>query len=166
MADDRRPFPRSTLTPVQAWLAGALAVGVLDGLDAVVFFGLRGVSPIRIFQGIAAGLLGRASFDGGAATVILGIALHFTIAAAVVATYHLASRRLPALARHPFVLGPLYGLVVFVVMNRVVIPLSAIGPRRMAGAPLINGLLIHAFGVGLFSALSAWAARPVEARAS
>ena len=44
---------------VRALLYGALAVGVFDLLDALVFFGLRGVSPIRIPQSIAAGLLGR-----------------------------------------------------------------------------------------------------------
>jgi hypothetical protein len=56
--------------------------------------------------------------------------------------------------------GILYGLAVYVVMNYVVIPLSAIGPRT-AGIPLavhINGVLIHAFGVGLPSALAARAA--------
>jgi len=34
-----------------ALLLGTLAVGILDGLDAVVFFGLRnGVAPDRILQ--------------------------------------------------------------------------------------------------------------------
>ena len=57
---------------------GTLAVGGLDALAAIVTFGLRGTTPYRIFQGIAVGLLGRASFDGGWATSALGLVLHFT----------------------------------------------------------------------------------------
>jgi hypothetical protein len=47
---------------------GALAVGVLDILDALVFFGLRGVAPIVILQSIASGVLGRTAYEGGLAT--------------------------------------------------------------------------------------------------
>jgi hypothetical protein len=52
-----------------------LVVGALDAIDAVVFFGLRGVTPIRIAHSIAAGLLGRAAFQGGLATAALGVGL-------------------------------------------------------------------------------------------
>ncbi|MBA3759414.1 MAG: hypothetical protein H0X07_02700 [Gemmatimonadales bacterium] len=38
------------------------------------------VLAIRIFQSVAAGLLGQASFEGGAATAALGLALHYLIA--------------------------------------------------------------------------------------
>ena len=47
----------------RAILWGTLAVGTLDALDAIVFFGLRGVTPLRIFQSIASGLLGRAAYQ-------------------------------------------------------------------------------------------------------
>ncbi len=80
----------------------------------------------------------------------------------VVLTYHLASRRIRILASHPIVCGILYGLVVYGVMNYIVIPLSATPPRTALVPPaavLINGLLIHAFGVGLPAALSAKGAR-------
>ncbi len=143
------------MKPARALLWGTLAVGLLDGLDAIVFFGFRGVTPVQVLQSIASGLLGRAAFQGGAATAALGALLHFFIAFAVVATYHLASRRLPSLIRHPWVYGPLYGLLVYLIMNEVVVPLSAVasGPKPLA--VVINGLLIHAIGVGLPSALFA-----------
>jgi hypothetical protein len=78
---------RAMWTPARALLVGALTVGVLDGLDALVFFGLRGLSPARLFQGIASGLLGRSAFEGGMATALLGVLLHLFIAFAVVTTY-------------------------------------------------------------------------------
>jgi hypothetical protein len=143
----------------KALLAGGLVVGSLDILDAILFFGARGVAPIQIMQSIASGLLGGEAYRGGMATAALGLLLHFGIALAVVVVYYIASRRLPALTRHPLVFGPLYGLVVYGVMNFVVLPLSAAatGPKTLP--VVINGLLIHALGVGLPSAVFARAAR-------
>ena len=154
------PGNRAMWTPARALLLGGLTVGVLDALDALIFFGLRGVPPVRLFQGIASGLLGRSAFTGGMATAMLGVLLHFFIAFVVVATYHATARRLPGLTLRPWTYGPLYGLAVWSVMNFIVIPLSAIGargPRSTSG--VINGLLIHALGVGLPAALFARAAR-------
>ena len=150
---------RAMWTPARALLIGGLTVGVLDVLDALVFFGLRGVPPMRLFQGIASGLLGRSAFAGGMATALLGVLLHFFIAFAVVGTYHAAARRLPGLTLRPWVYGPLYGLVVYAVMTFIVIPLSASASRSPSAGVLVHGLLIHALGVGLPAALSARAAR-------
>jgi hypothetical protein len=150
---------RAMWTPARALLLGGLTVGVLDGLDALIFFGLRGVPPARLFQGIASGLLGRSAFAGGMATAFLGVLLHFFIAFAVVTIYHVAARRLPGLTDRPWIYGPLYGLLVYAVMSFVVVPLSAIGARSPSTGVLLNGLLIHALGVGLPAALSARAAR-------
>lgn len=147
------------MSPARAILYGTLTVGVLDLLDALVFFGLRGVAPILILQSIASGLLGRTAYEGGAGTAVLGIALHFFIAFAIVTTYVLASRRIHAIARRPFVYGPLYGLLVYAVMNLVVVPLSAAVVDSKTWPVIVNGLLIHMLGVGLPSALTARAVR-------
>ena len=148
----------------RAIVIGTLVVGVLDGTDAIVFFGLRGVSPLRIFHGIAAGLVGRdAAAQGGWATGLLGVFLHFVVAFGIVTVYHVASRWIPALTRHPVPLGMLYGLAAWVAMNYVVIPLAFGQPSPHPLAVLANGWLIHVFGVGLPSALFARAARPEQA---
>jgi hypothetical protein len=52
---------------------GGLSVGALDGLAAPVSSALRGVGPVRVFQYVASGLLGPASFGGGRATSLLGV---------------------------------------------------------------------------------------------
>jgi len=157
---ESQPYTSRSLSPAQAVLLGTLTVGVLDLIDAMVFFGLRGVAPVRILQSIAAGLLGRDAFRGGPATAALGALLHFFIAFGIVCVYYLVSRRLGILTRHPVLCGLLYGVIVFVIMNRVVIPLSAAVTGPMSLPVLVNGLLIHALGVGLPSALFARAARP------
>ncbi len=151
-----------TLSPRRAIVYGGLTVAVLDGLDAIVFFGLRsGVGPVRIFKGIAGGLLGReAALAGGWPTALLGVAMHFTIATTIVAVFVLLSRRFPLLAQRPFVWGPIYGIGAYLVMNFVVLPLSALHGTGLPSAlpVLLNGLLIHIIGVGTPSALFARAA--------
>jgi len=153
------------MTPTRAILFGGLTVGALDGLDAIVFFGLRNdVGPLRIFKGIAGGLLGReAATAGDWPTALLGVVLHFTIATTIVTVFYLASRRLPFLTRRPLVWGPLYGIAVYLTMNLVVVPLSALHGTGLPHAlpVLLNGILIHILGVGTPSALFARAAAPV-----
>ena len=145
-------------------VVGTLTVGSLDLADAFIFFGLRGVEPVRILQSIASGLLGRDAYAGGAATAVLGALLHFAIIAVIVMVYLAASRRAPSLVRRPWLYGPLYGLAVYAVMNQVVVPLSAAAVGPTTPAAFVNGLLIHAFGVGLVTALFARAAQATAAR--
>ena len=147
------------MTFKKALLYGTLTVGTLDILDAFIFNGFRGIAPGRILQYIASGVLGRQAFQGGAATAALGLLLHYFIAFGVVAIYLLASRRLPILAEKPFLFGPLYGIGVHLVMHYVIVPMSLVNRGQIQTAAMINQYLIHAFGVGLVTALFARAAR-------
>ncbi len=137
-------------------LYGGLVIGILDGLFALVFYGLiLGVNPLRIFQSVASGLLGRASFDGGVQTFLLGILLHFVVATCIAAVYYAATLMLPILIRHAVVSGLIYGLLAYVVMNYVVIPLSAAGSGRFSWRTFLPAFIAHAFLVGLPVALLA-----------
>jgi hypothetical protein len=151
---------KSTITMLdmqrsRAILIGTLVVGTIDAIDAVVFFGIRGVAAVRIFQSIASGLLGRDAYRGGVATALLGVACHYFVAFGIVVVYNLAGRYLPILTRRPLVCGALYGIGAYFFMNLVVIPLSAIGPQRFTLAPFLNGIFIHAIGIGIPTALLA-----------
>lgn len=135
------------------FLAGSIA-GVLDITDAFVFFGLRGIKPARLLQGIASGLLGVKSFDYGARTVVLGAILHFLIAFSAAAVFYSASRKIAFLTRYPFTSGLLYGIMVYAFMNGIVLPLSSVvskGP--MTPAVFVNGVLAIMLLVGLPIAL-------------
>jgi hypothetical protein len=146
-----------TLSGKEAIVYAALVVGGLDALDAIVFFGLRsGATPVRIFQSIAAGLLGRATFQGGLRSALLGLVIHFFIAFSIAVTYYVASRRFAILVQRPILCGAVYGVLVHFVMNRVVIPFSAIGAGSAPPLPVfINGIAIHILGVGIPAALFA-----------
>jgi hypothetical protein len=137
-------------------LYGGLVVGILDGLFALVFYGaILGVKPIRIFQSVASGLLGRASYEGGRGTFLLGILLHFVVATCIAAVYYLASLKLPVLIRHAVISGLIYGLIAYLGMNYIVIPLSAIGLRPTSFRTFLPAFIAHAFLVGLPVALIA-----------
>lgn len=142
----------------QTAIVGGLAIGILDGLDAIVFYGfIRGAAPDKIFQAIASGVLGRGSFQGGWRTVLLGIFLHFLISFGAATAFYLGCRSIPALLRKPFLAGPAFGLIVYVFMYGLVLPLSAfpLKPSGTSGAGLVNELLAHVLFVGLPVALLA-----------
>jgi hypothetical protein len=137
---------------------GGFAAGVLDIIAAFVVSGSNGVAPTRVLQAIASGLLGREAFQGGLTTAALGLFLHFVIAFGAAATYYAASLTVPALIRRWVVCGLAFGLAVFFFMQHVVLPLSAfrISPNRELFP--VEGLLIHALGVGLPIAFFTWRA--------
>lgn len=123
---------------------GGLIAGALDLAHACILFGWR--IPLVI----AGGLLGRQAFHGGVGTYVLGVFLHFFITFSAAAVYYAASRWLGFLKEHPLVCGLTYGAEVDLVMNLIVVPLSALharGPYRLHD--LIQGLLVHMVVVGL-----------------
>lgn len=131
-------------------LAGGLVAGTFDIVYACVFWAIkRGVAPQRILQRVASGLLGEASLTGGWATAALGLLCHFCIAIAMAVTYYLVARRWAALWERPLLYGAAYGLLLYVIMNYVVVPLSAAGPG--SNDPLWVGMSIavHALLIGI-----------------
>ena len=136
----------------KTFITTALFVGAVDIAWAIGFSYLRaGTAPQRVLQSVAAGWFGReAAFAGGAGTAAAGLGFHFFNAFVITAIFFAAASWQRWLVRNPAIVGPLYGLGVYVVMNFVVIPLSAIAvmPKpNMIG--LASGLFIHVFGVGL-----------------
>jgi uncharacterized membrane protein YagU involved in acid resistance len=143
---------------------GGLACGIFDITQAMVAWHFQaGMKPARVLQAVAAGLLGRYSFQGGMKTAALGAALHFFIAFSWAAIYYLASRRLTFMVDRPILSGLLYGEMVWLVMNFVVIPLSAINRwPTWTKASIITGPIGHLFLVGLPIALAVRRWAPVK----
>jgi len=134
----------------KAIITGGLSVGVLDFLGACVSNASRGVTPMRIGQSVASGLLGARAFQGGYKTATLGVVLHFVIAFIWATVFVLASRRLPLLTQQTILSGALYGLFVFWFMQLVVLPLSAISFKQtFATRVVITGMIVHVLCVGL-----------------
>jgi len=149
--NDSAPAVSGKSSALLAIGVGGFAAGTLDLTQAFLLFGAR--VPLVI----AAGLLGRSAFHGGAGTYALGVLLHFFIATSFAAFYYVASRRLAFLTEHPLVCGLAYGAGVELVMSYVVLPLSALharGPYTLHDVLL--GLAVHMVVVGLPISFSAW----------
>jgi uncharacterized membrane protein YagU involved in acid resistance len=133
----------------RATLIGATAVGVLDLGWAVGWALFRGRSPSRALQAIASGLVGARAFELGGFGIALGVLLHAVVANTVAAVYVRAARRFPSLVERPLPSGAAYGLVVYLVMTRLVVPLSA-APWSFGWAPveLAGGVAAHLLCVG------------------
>jgi hypothetical protein len=159
-------MPAQRLSPAAFVLAGGLVAGTLDIVYACVFWALKaGVPAERIFQSVASGLLGEASFDGGWSTAILGLGLHFFIATSMSVTYYLVAVRWAPLRQRPVLYGSCYGVLLYLIMNYVVLPLSA-APRSSTRNALWIGLsvLVHMFLIGVPIAL--FSRRAIAARSS
>lgn len=142
------------------WLhvvAGGLVLATLDLFFACAFWNvLRDVPPQRILQSIAAGVQGRAAFEGGTSSVLLGLACHYFIATMMVLAYVLAAARMRSLVQQPVRYGLLYGLLLYVVMSYVVVPLSnAPQPTKVYLPWVAASIIMHA----VFGVICAWSAR-------
>jgi hypothetical protein len=140
----------SVLLPI-VW-AGTVC-GTLDITAALTVYGSFGLKPLRLLQGIAGGLLGPRTYDGGIATASLGLFCHFFIAFSAAAVYFAVSRGVPFLIQHAVVSGALYGVAVYFFMQRVVLPLSAATKYPFSVRMMVIGVVIHIFCVGLPIAL-------------
>ena len=133
-----------------AILVGGFVAGTFDLILAFLMYG-RGMP-----RGIASGLLGSRAFQGGMSSWILGVVLHYVIAFGAAAVYCIASRKLGFLKDNWVVCGLFYGIAIFLVMNLVVLPLSAVpfkvGPFSVQG--MRQGLLVHMVFIGLPIAFS------------
>ena len=138
---------------------GGLFIGLFDLIFAFTFYGfILRVPLLRIFQSVAAGVLGRPrAYAGGVRTFFVGIILHFVVATCIATVYYLATLVLPVLIRHPVVSGLIYGVVAYFGMKFIILPISAIGQRgQIPRWPiLITEMIGHAFLVGLPVALVA-----------
>lgn len=146
--------PAATNSPRRSpWslvIFGGVLAGALDITYACVFWALKaGVSPLRILQSVAAGALGQASFSGGVPTAALGLVLHFFIALSMAAAYFAAALRIPLLAKRPLACGPVYGLVLYLFMNRIVVPLSRAGGPSSDPLWVALTVIVHIVLIGL-----------------
>lgn len=142
---------KSRAFPAIAW--ATLIAGVLDISSAFLLFYPKGVSPMAVLQGVAAGLIGRkAAMEGDMATAGLGLAIHFFIAFVVASVFYVASRKLVFLTRHAVISGLLYGVVVYGFMYWIVMPLAypVVHPSLSRD---VTAVCVHMFLIGLPIAL-------------
>jgi len=130
-------MPNALLRPI---VLATLVAGTLDILAAVLLSLIFGRGPMTMLRGVASGPFPPAT-EWGAPGSVLGLAVHFTLMAIMVTIYMVAADRRPALRAKPLQWGVIYGLITYVAMNLIVVPL------RFAGAfpPSLRGVLTQLF---------------------
>jgi hypothetical protein len=151
--------PRANgVTAGQAILTGWLLCGVLDISAACVQSWIQaGRTPAAVLRGVASAIWGSAALNAGAGMAAIGLAMHFTVALTATLVFYALSRRIALLRTAPlWIVGPLYGVVVFCAMNYGTLPAMTwvrslyLGtPPRWPGAMRWPQLLIHMIFVGL-----------------
>lgn len=133
----------------KAIVVGGLIGGAGDLLFAITWAGINGMAPQKLLQVIASGWYGQAAFDGGWNTAAIGVVSHFGIALVVAAMFSALATRMPALLQRPLVSGIALGVMTFLVMRLIVLPLSAFPfPVKMFTLGAGLDLLSHMFLFG------------------
>ena len=131
---------------------GGLITGMLHFIVQIgIVFGLILKTPIiSSLQYVASGAMGDTAFTGGLATALLGLVLDFILTTIMAGVFILSVDRIPLLRRHVIPGSILYGFGVFIVMNLIVLPLSA--APALPAPPLwllIELVLQHILLIGL-----------------
>jgi hypothetical protein len=141
----------------QAILTGWLSCGALDITAACLQAWIQaGRAPADVLRGVASALWGRAAMTAGPGMAAVGLAMHFTVALIATLIFYAVSRRMAALRTAPlWIVGPLYGVVVFCAMNYGTLPalswlrsLYLETPPRWPGPMTWRQLGIHMVCVG------------------
>jgi len=145
--------------PFGAALLGGLVGGATDIAFAAILFG---VSVQRVFQSVAAGLMGReAAVAGGMETAAIGAAAHFFISFVAASIYVLATTPFPILLRRAVLGGFIFGACVWAVMNFVVVPnsLARAAPITWPTTPIMIAGHMLFFGLPIALIARAFAGR-------
>jgi hypothetical protein len=140
---------RSLVRPI---VRGGLIIGVVQFVlqEWLVFSVLQQNPLMAVLQYITSGILGNAAFEGGIATALIGVLIHFSISFVIAGVFILSADRIPLLRRYAIAGALLYGIGVFIVMNMIVIPLSAAPAIPPPTLPwLIEIVVDHMLVVGL-----------------
>lgn len=106
-------------------LVTSLLVAILDITAAVLtYYIINGRIPFRIFQYIASAAVGPGAFSTGVGMNLLGAFFHFFIALVFTSLFFILYSKLPILSKNKFIVGLLYGVLIWMIMNLVVLPLT------------------------------------------
>lgn len=141
---------------IRAGVAAGLVGGTLDLIAAMVVYpAVFGNSALQIVQAVASGVEGPSAFAAGWRSALLGVCLHFFIAAVAGCVLAAAMTKAPALRRHVLLTGATFGIGVFFFMQLVVVPLSKAPTGNLEPLRLTIGIAIHVLALGAPMALLA-----------
>jgi hypothetical protein len=142
-------------------IAIATAVsGTLDILFAMILTIWRGGEIPKMLRFVASGPFPAAT-DWGASGAVLGLMVHFSLMAVMATVFVIAARQMPTLLDRPWLAGVGYGLITYVVMNWIVVPVRFDSPLPPKTLAIVTQLFAHIVLVGIpFALITVRALRP------
>lgn len=133
--------------PGRVWRAGLVAglvAAAVEMIPVLSIQGALGISVVRVLQSIASGVLGSDAYAGGLPSAALGLGLHVFISIVFGLVFAGAAAVRPGLLRRPALVSIGYGVIIYLVMSFVVLPLSAVAfPRAAAPSLIAMSLGVH-----------------------
>src|SRR6218665_1022565 len=123
-------------------LTGFIA-GSLDLTGAIISSTIMsGKFPSKIFHYIASGVFGKEAFTGGNVMILWGVLFHYFIAYAFTFFYFWIYPKVGFLHINRVTSGILYGAFVWVITNKIVLPLSNVAPAPFNITRAIVGMVV------------------------
>jgi len=133
--------------PIRAILLATLIAGVLDASGAMIHFKINvpNANPLLIWRGVAGGAFGDTARSGNLFPwVIVGILFHFLIVFLFASFFFFIYPKIKALQKNSIIVGLLYGIFIWTVMNFLVLPLSNIRSQNKMWAIVNTNGKLHA----------------------
>jgi hypothetical protein len=106
-------------------VTAGLVAGLLDGTAATVqTFIMSGQGIGRVFPYVASGVFGKEALSGGTGMILAGIFFHMMIAMTWAILFFYLYPFVSRVIKNWIVLGLLYGIFVWTIMNLIVVPFS------------------------------------------
>jgi uncharacterized membrane protein YagU involved in acid resistance len=146
--------------PQRSWLApivgGGILAGAIDLTFACTYHGLvSGVPPMRILQAIGSGVFGNDSFQMGYESAAVGFIAHFFILIVAAALFNAARARISFLREHAYISGMAFGVAIYLTMNYIVLPLSAVPHFKSTTISTLSDFAVHVLLLGPAISLAA-----------
>ncbi len=142
----QKEAPGKIAVITKAWLIA----GTLDIFSACTYYTIRtGNSPIRVLKFVASGYFGNEAIAGSNFYAVAGLLFHYLIAFIFTVFFFLICPYLQKMVRSHLSTALLYGIFVWLVMNRVVLPLSNTPKGPFQWQQALIGALILVCMIGL-----------------
>lgn len=146
----------------------ALIAGSLDGAAAVVF--LANMHFSAVWKYVASGWFGISAFSDSANNmVVYGLLFHFGIVLFWTLFYYLLLRNIDFFKKNVIVGGLLYGILIWLVMNLIVLPqthIPPVPPLSLKNVAPGMGILMLCVGLPIAFLTQKWSTDSHEAKTS
>ncbi|HEX7845178.1 MAG TPA: hypothetical protein VF476_05200 [Chitinophagaceae bacterium] len=135
-----------------AILLSGLIVGTADILAAFISAYIKSnTKPDAVLKFVASGVFGRKAFGGGTSMAAAGLLFHYMIALTFTVIFFMLCSKIKLISQYKILSGVVYGLLVWFIMNRIVLPLSNTPsiPFKLTNVMISAGILIIAIGLPL-----------------